>query len=64
MKESEIDWSGCSCHISPPCSYCVSHSECSLCEDFFLIDDMTEFEDSLICEDCAIKAKSKRGAQN
>ncbi|MHA2279897.1 MAG: hypothetical protein ACXAC5_03345 [Promethearchaeota archaeon] len=50
----EFEWGGCSCHICPPCSYCVSHSNCALCDQVVLNDDMVEFNDNdWVCPDCA-----------
>ena len=39
----------CSCHISPPCSYCTSHSICEKCGKDVLNECIDE---DLICDDC------------
>lgn len=28
IEETEGDYDGCSCHINPPCSYCVEDRTC------------------------------------
>ena len=39
----------CSCHISPPCSYCTSRCECSKCGKIVGED---EVNDDSVCEQC------------
>jgi hypothetical protein len=54
LRVGDYDWGGCSCHISPPCGYCTSHAECGLCNQTVLNDDMVEFNNDWICEECMI----------
>lgn len=48
---------GCSCHISPPCGYCTSRSECALCNNIVLNDYMIEFKGDWVCEECHLAAR-------
>ena len=43
---------GCSCHVSPPCSYCLNRCECAGCEKSDYQDDMHEIHGDLFCEEC------------
>jgi hypothetical protein len=49
----------CSCHISPPCSHCVTHVECEICgqqvcEDKTVLVMHGATEDrAWACPDCA-----------
>jgi len=50
--KKSISWleeDGCTCHINPPCSYCVSHAECDVCGEIVHNRDIREY---LICVDC------------
>lgn len=38
----------CSCHISPPCHYCLSLQECPSCSEF--VPELDEM--FLVCSDC------------
>lgn len=40
----------CSCHISPPCDWCIAHSECDKCGKITHIDDMQE--NNTTCVEC------------
>ena len=51
-RRDDNDYGGCSCHIAPPCSYCVAHSECALCNNIVLNDYMVELNDEWVCEKC------------
>jgi len=48
----------CACHVSPPCSFCVDHTECEICGQKVCIDKAEEVMDNkdgskiLICPDC------------
>ncbi len=47
--------SGCSCHINPPCSYCLNTYECVRCLKLRNKDDdgmHVDHNGDLICNDC------------
>lgn len=53
FSESIDSWDeGCSCHISPPCSYCTSHAYCEICDEHVYNDYLVEVDGCLACEDC------------
>lgn len=44
---------GCSCHLHPPCDYCVETQDCEQCGDRYDTDDLTEVRpDVFVCETC------------
>ena len=51
----------CSCHISPPCDFCVEHIECDECGQLVCRDKAEEMtntttkETVFMCPDCASK---------
>jgi hypothetical protein len=48
----------CTCHITPPCSYCITHRYCDICGDVSCLSKMTvvmnqsDGDQKQICEDC------------
>ena len=57
---------GCSCHINPPCSYCMEKEECSNCGELGHPDDAeyiqvaVDHESGPFCKNCM----KKRGEIN
>ena len=51
----------CSCHINPPCGFCVTHIECEKCGQLVCEDKAEEMTDTRtkevvrMCPDCASK---------
>ncbi len=49
----------CSCHVNPPCSFCVTHVQCDMCGQVVCEDKVEEVVDKKdgtllnICPDCA-----------
>ncbi len=54
MLDTDNPERGCSCHISPPCSYCESLAECETCGKFLPQDEMA-YESPMTCVDCDAK---------
>lgn len=49
---------GCSCHISPPCSYCLGLYDCIKCGNTFHEDEdepTLTTENDPLCYECALK---------
>ena len=52
---------GCSCHVNPPCSYCVEKEECLNCGELVHPDDAeyiqtaVDAEGGPFCENCMKK---------
>jgi hypothetical protein len=48
---------GCSCHISPPCSYCLETYECAVCNEIKHPDDSdpTWVDGEPTCSECKEK---------
>lgn len=52
---------GCTCHINPPCSYCMEKEECIICgelvhpDEAIYIQKAADDECGPICEECAKK---------
>lgn len=57
---------GCSCHISPPCSYCIEKQECIECSELVHPDEASyiqataDDEYGLLCEKCTKKYKEDK----
>jgi hypothetical protein len=49
----------CSCHISPPCNFCVAHGECRCGAWTCMVDANGE----PLCRDCTDKAEEVRDAE-
>lgn len=51
--------SRCSCHISPPCNYCMETFECSGCGQLVHPDegDRHDVEDGTFCDKCFEKTE-------
>jgi hypothetical protein len=46
----------CSCHINPPCNYCVESYECVSCNEIKHPDEAGEnftLDGDIFCDDCA-----------
>lgn len=55
----------CSCHISPPCSYCLESWECALCieiehpdEGGELFDETENSDQEFMCSRCCRKVEA------
>jgi hypothetical protein len=46
----------CSCHINPPCSYCVETYECQKCGEIKHPDD-SPIEEGELCSECFEKTQ-------
>lgn len=52
--------SECSCHINPPCNYCLEKYECEICHEFKHPDDdgQNGFGDLVVCDECFFDDKN------
>jgi formylmethanofuran dehydrogenase subunit E len=39
----------CSCHIAPPCGFCMEHHECHQCGDVTHEDSLHEINGQMVC---------------
>jgi len=54
---SDILDEGCSCHVSPPCRFCVETYECEQCHCRVIGEDQDELAASnQLCDECLEKA--------